>query len=216
MSTENNDEYVVQSIFLLLITSICLAVSWWSMATGFESFFGRFAVSAAVATIFVLMLAALNFTLRRGLINGIGTGKIVAILVLYLAVVLLSFSGMFNKFYSQFGGNDLVHEEIDTKIKLLTDIKERGVVALTDVNSKAIRDKVKQLKERLGREILLQNEPGVGPEAKKILKEIQVLLGKKTEYRIYPTPTRKQKELEAVVASFIKDIDGDIESSDTL
>ena len=216
MSTENNDEYLVQSIFLLLITSICLGVSWYSMATGFESFFGKFTISAAVATVFVLMLAALNYTLRRGLINGISSGKITAILVLYLAVVILSFSGMFNKFYSQFVGNDLVLEEIDTKIDLLKDIKDRGMPALTDVESAAIRSKVNDLKGKLRREIMLQNEPGVGPEAKKILAEIKTLLGKRSEYRIYPTPSRKQKELEDVIKLFHQDIDGDVASSDIL
>lgn len=212
----NNDDYLVQTIFLLLITVICLGVSWWSMATGYESFMGGFVLSAAVATVFVLMLAALNYTLRRGLIKGIGKGKIAAILIIYLMVVLLSFSGMFNKFYSKFMENDLIREEIDQKIDLLTQLEKDGMNVLTSEEANAVRTKVDALKKDLEREILSQTERGVGKKAKSILAEVQELLGKTSPFPVPPTPTLSNKELETVIARLKSDIDSEVEKSDKL
>lgn len=216
MTTDNNDDYLVQTVFLLLITLICLGVSWWSMSEGYQSFFGSYGMAAAVATVFVLMLAALNYTLRRGLVKGIGAGKVVAILVIYLLVVMLSFSGMFNKFYSQFMENDLVREEIDQKIDLLNDLEKRGIAVLTSEQADAIRTKVKQLKEDFEREVRSQTEPGIGKKARSLLAEVQSLLGRTTPFPVPPTPTLAPKELEAVIKRLHEDIDSEVKKSDTL
>jgi len=216
MSTDNNDDYLVQTVFLLLITVLCLGVSWWSMTEGYQSFFGSYGMAAAVATVFVLMLAALNYTLRRGLVKGIGKGKVVAILVIYLLVVMLSFSGMFNKFYSQFMENDLVREEIDQKIDLLNDLEKRGMAVLTNEQADAIRTKVKQLKQDFEREVRSQTEPGIGKKARALLTEIQNLLGRTTPFPVPPTPTLAPKELEAVIKRLHEDIDSEVKKSDTL
>lgn len=216
MNEDNNDDYLVQSIFLLLITVICLGVSWWSMTEGYKSFFGSYGMSAAVSTVFVLMLAALNYTLRRGLIKGIGKGSVTAILVIYLLVVMLSFSGMFNKFYSQFIGNDLVREEIDQKKDKLGALEKEGMAVLTGEQGFILRNRVPNLKEKFKTEVLSQTELGIGKNAKAILFEIQSLLGKTTPFTTPPTPTRAPQELNAVIEKVWKDIDSAVNESETL
>ena len=216
MKEDNNDDYLVQSIFLLLITVICLGVSWWSMTEGYKSFFGSYGMSAAVSTVVVLMLAALNYTLRRGLVKGIGKGSVTAILVIYLLVVMLSFSGMFNKFYSQFIGNDLVREEIDQKKDQLEALEKEGMAVLTGEEGYILRNRVPNLKDKFKTEVLSQTELGIGRNAKAILSEIQNLLGKTTPFTTPPTPTRAPKELNAVIEKVWKDIDSAVNESETL
>lgn len=216
MNTQNNDEYFVQTVFLLLITTICLGVSWYSMALGYESFMGSFALSAAVSTVFVLMLAALNYTLRRELIKGAGRVKLLSIFLLYLAIVLLSFSGMFNKFYSQFMESELIREEIGEKIDRLTELEQKGRSVLTSEKANAVKAKVSALKDELGREIRSQTEPGIGSKAKGILNEIKNLLELSRDFRIYPTPNRTTSELNAVIELLWKDIDSGMQKSEAL
>ena len=216
MNEDNNDDYLVQSIFLLLITVICLGVSWWSMTEGYKSFFGNYGISAAVSTVFVLMLAALNYTLRRGLIKGIGKGSVSAILVIYLLVVMLSFSGMFNKFYSQFIGNDLVREEIDQKKDKLEELEKNATAVLTGEEGYLLITQIPGLKEKFKSEVLSQTELGIGKNARNILTEIQKLLGKTTPFTTPPTPTRAPNELNAVIEKVFKDIDAEVKQSRTL
>lgn len=216
LNANNDDDYLVQTLFLGTITLICLGVSWWSMTIGYESFMGSMAMAAAVSTVFVLMLAALNFTLRRGLIRGIGKGKITAILILYLLVVALSFSGMFNKFYSQFMESELIREELSEKIDLMVEIERTGLAVLTSEKSNAVRAKVKALQDELGREIRSQTEPGIGKKALNILSEIKNLLELDRGFRIYPTPNKTTAELNAIIELFNQDIDSALQKSEVL
>lgn len=176
MKTEDKEEQVVLSITLLLITVSCLGFSFWSMTGGYESFVGSVYGSAALSFIIVLMLFSLNYRLRRGLMNGISGGAVLTILMLYLLVVLASFSGMFNKFYSTFMHTELIQEELTLKTEALRSLNERATTTLTNVEANKIRAQVIALVAELEAQIQNPSEPGLGPKAKAKLREIETLL----------------------------------------
>lgn len=176
MSQHNQEESIFQSIIILVVSIACLGVSWWSMATGYESFVNNFIVSAAIATIFILILAGLNYSLRQGLKQGISRGRIATLMMVYFLVVALSFAGMFNKFYSEFMRKELFKEEITSKISSLRELEsEANALLISGDDNKTVKFVNRKLKE-LEQQITDSGNPGGGIRSKAIIKEIEVAL----------------------------------------
>lgn len=177
MKTVDKEEHVVLSFVLLVITLFCLGVSFWSMATGYESMAGNIYASSAIAFILVLMMFAINYRLRRGLMQGIKASTIILLMIAYLIVVSASFSGMFNKFYSTFMHSELIKEELEEKVTALDDLQSRAMATLTSTEEEVLRTKVQGLLDQFKAQVKSPAEPGLGPKAKKILKDIENLIG---------------------------------------
>lgn len=176
MNERNQEESVFQSIIILIVSITCLGVSWWSMATGYESFVNSFFMSAAIATVFVLILAGLNYSLRQGLKQGISGGRIATLLFVYLLVVALSFAGMFNKFYSEFMRKELFKEEITSKIENLRELEsEANLLLISGEDNKTVKFVNRKLTE-LEQQITDSGNPGGGVRSRAIIKEIEVAL----------------------------------------
>jgi hypothetical protein len=197
MSAVDNEEHAVLSVLLMIITIGCLGVSWWSMSEGYESLTGSSFFSSVLATILVVLMLALNYSLRRGLQNGIPRSRVVAIFLMYLIVVIFSFSGMFNKFYSSFMHTELIDEELTQKIKSLSDLKNSSIEALTDQKAEKIKKQVTGLVESLKLQIQNPADPGLGPRAEETLREIENLL----DVRLERLPPRNNSSDELKRAS---------------
>lgn len=200
MKEIDKEEHIVLSVLLLIITLVCLGVSWWSMTEGYESLAGSKVLSAAIATALVIMMFALNYSLRRGLQNGMPVARTGLILFMYLVVVLASFSGMFNKFYSNFMHSELVNEELTYKIKALSSLQNAAQEVLTDQRAETIRGEVTRLVESLKLQIQNPAEPGLGPRAEATLKEIEKMLGVRLER--LPPKNKSAEELKRAANAY--------------
>jgi len=213
MSAQNNrEESIVNSVVLLLITLFCLGVSWYSMTKGYEQLAGGRPQSAAIATIFVLMLFACNYALRRGLISGITKTKVISILIVYALVVLLSFSGMFNTFYSEFMRNDLIRNELQEKAKSLDALKVAITGALTDVNSGKLKSDVEAKQTKLCDQIKNKAQPGMGREALAALAELEQALNTKFDRNFWNGRT-DTATLEALCETYKAQVQSRLENA---
>jgi hypothetical protein len=200
MNEIDNEEHIVLSVLLLIITIFCLGISWWSMMQGYESLAGSKLLSAAVATALVVMMFSLNYSLRRGLQNGIPGARVIVILMMYLVVVLASFSGMFNKFYSTFMHTELINEELTEKIKSLSSLQNSAQEVLTDQEAERIKGEVSRLVESLKLQIQNPAEPGLGPRAQATLRDIETLLGVRLER--LPPKNKSADELKRAAEAY--------------
>lgn len=178
-ATHDREEDAVLSIVLLLIAVLCLGFSFYAMMVGYRDLVGSLFGSGVLALILVLMLFALNFKLRRGLMSGMGASGVAVLMILYFVVVLASFSGMFNKFYSTFMGDELIREELQQKITAVQTLKERAVAELTSEEAEKLRAQVESKIGQLSAQIQNPQEPGLGQKAQLILVDIETLLGEK-------------------------------------
>jgi hypothetical protein len=175
----DREEDAVLGVVLLLIAALCLGFSFYAMMVGYRDLVGSLIGSGVLALILVLMLFALNYKLRRGLLSGMGGGSVAVLMTLYLVVVLASFSGMFNKFYSTFMHDELIKEELQQKISAVQSLKERAVAELTSEEAEKLRAQVESKIIQLSTQIQNPQEPGRGPKAQLILIDIEKLLGVK-------------------------------------
>ena len=179
VSPPDHEEDAVLSIVLLLIAILCLGFSFYAMTVGYRDLVGSTIGSAALALILVLMLFALNYRLRRGLLGGIRAADVAVLMILYFVVVLASFSGMFNKFYSTFMHDELIKEELQQKITAVQSLKERAVAELTSEAAEKLRAQVESKIGQLSSQIQNPQEPGLGQKAQVILADTETLLGEK-------------------------------------
>jgi len=179
--TDQSDqqEDAVLSVVLLLIAVLCLGFSFYAMMVGYHDLVGSLLGSGVLALILVLMLFALNYKLRRDIMNNMGGGAIAVIMVLYLVVVLASFSGMFNKFYSTFMRDELIKEELQQKITAIQTLKERATAELTSEEAEKLRAQVESKIGQLAAQVQNPQEPGLGQKAQSILVDVEALLGEK-------------------------------------
>nr|CBA26533.1 hypothetical protein Csp_E36210 [Curvibacter putative symbiont of Hydra magnipapillata] len=88
----------------------------------------------------------------------------------------MSFSGLFNKFYSTFMHTELIVEELNSKTRALNELKEGATSSLSNEDAEVLRQKVTALVKQLKIQILSPAEPGLGPKANSILNEIEALI----------------------------------------
>ena len=202
----DHHEDAVLGIVLLLIATLCLGFSFYAMMVGYRDLVGSTLGSAVLALILVLMLFALNYRLRRGLLSGISARDVIILMILYFVVVLASFSGMFNKFYSTFMHDELIKEELQQKITAVQSLKERAVAELTSEEAEKLRAQVESKISQLSAQIQNPQEPGLGQKAQAILADTEALLGEKlTRLLGKDTTTVGLKKLADSYASMIRD-----------
>jgi hypothetical protein len=172
----HQEQDAVLGVALLLIAVLCLGFSFVTMMYGYKDLVGSLFGSAVLSLIMILMLFALNYRLRKGLQSGMHGGQIAGLLAIYILVVFASFSGLFNRFYSTFMQDELIKEELQQKITLVQDVRDRAKVELVNVDAERMRGRIEGKVTQLQQQIQNPGEPGLGPKALELLKEIETEL----------------------------------------
>jgi hypothetical protein len=169
----HQEQDAVLGVALLLIAVLCLGFSFVTMMYGYRDLVGSLFGSAVLSLIMILMLFALNYRLRKGLQSGMTSGQIAGLLAIYMLVVFASFSGLFNRFYSTFMQDELIKEELQQKITLVQDVQNRAKAELINVEAERMRGRIEGKVTQLQQQIQNPGEPGLGPKALGLLKEIE-------------------------------------------
>jgi hypothetical protein len=165
------------SVLVVAVASvIMLGIGFWQMWKGYEHIAGStIAFWASLAIVIILFFT--NMLFRKAIVEGEEKSYIRRLLVAYLIFTLLSFSGNFNAFYSYFMNDDLISNEIIEKNDRLHEIQESAKVALTDKRETELTSMIKEKKSQLAAQFRDPQNKGIGPEANKVLKETEGLLG---------------------------------------
>jgi hypothetical protein len=166
-----NDGSGFRLIIILIITFLCLGISFVQMSRGYSEFGGLF-VSVPLSFVIVLILFYLIFELHKARKENQGVAKFLG---LYIFFVLLSFAGNFNAFYTFFMRNELLKTEVEEKMSALYKLRADAELALYE--SKGINKTVMDLMSQLKVQIESRNEPGCGPKCEVLLKDIESALG---------------------------------------
>lgn len=203
----NQEQDVVLGVSLLLIGALCLGFSFVTMMYGYRDLVGSLLGSAVLSLILVLMLFALNYRLRKGLQSGMSGGQVAMLFVVYMIVVLASFSGLFNRFYSTFMQDELIKEELQQKIVLIQDVQNRAKAELTNVDAERLRGRIDAKISQLQQQIQNPGEPGLGPKARILLNEIETELdGQLTILTWNDFSTEGLKKLSNNYSNMIRDV----------
>lgn len=217
MQKVDTEEHVVLSVLLLIITICCLGFSFWAMTKGYETLVGSMMWSAVLSFILVMMLFALNYRLRRGLMQGISGGQITLILAFYLLVVFASFSGLFNQFYSTFMRNELLGVELTQKTASLRKLEATATAVLTNSEAEKIRETVKALLRELKAQISSPSEPGWGTKAEAKMQEIEKILGReKNRFTRIPPKSKSSADLQKSAEDVVKLVEENMDASDSI
>jgi|ERR1043165_50830 hypothetical protein len=174
MGTKSNNAV---SVFVVAIASaIMLGIGFWQMWKGYEHIAGP-TIAFWASLVIVLVLFTTNLLFRKALAEGDDKSYIRGLLLGYLLFTLVSFSGNFNAFYSYFMNDDLISKEIIEKNDRLHEIQESARVALTDKREVELTSVIKEKKSQLAAQFRDPKNLGIGPEANKVLKETEAILG---------------------------------------
>jgi hypothetical protein len=201
------EQDAVLGIVLLLIALLCLGFSFVTMMYGYRDLVGSIWGSAVLSAILVLMLFALNYKLRRGLQAGISGGQIATLFVIYVIVVLASFSGLFNRFYSTFMQDELIKEELQQKITLVQDIQNRAKSELSSIEAEKLRGRIEGKIAQLQQQIKNPGEPGMGVKARSIIADVEAELKERLTVLTWrDMSTEGLEKLSATYATMIRDV----------
>ena len=162
---------------ILLITLICLSISFYQTGLGYSKLFGNWTLSFAFAFVLVLFMFLQNHRLRESIVESKSQNSLRGILGIYVILTLASLGGNFNSFYSKFMGTELMRQELEAKRDSLNGIQERAHSVLTNKEAEEFEADVNSKIEQLKLQINNEGNPGVGPKSKVILDELQTKLG---------------------------------------
>lgn len=164
-------------LLLYLLAVLCIGYSTLQTAVGYELATGGKEKAWTISIIISICLMILNAQLWQNL-SGRAFVKSWIVGVLYLAVASFSFSANFNAFFSEYMKKELLYDDLEKLQADLTAIKTQAVFALEKShNANKIREDVQLLKTTLIEQILDPATPGYGTKAKKIVKDIEKILG---------------------------------------
>jgi hypothetical protein len=162
-----NDGTSFRLIITVVITLICLGISFIQMARGFKEFGGSFMDGYFFSGVFSFVIILILFYLIFELSKARKENKSVwGIMAWYLFFVLLSFAGNFNSFYSLFMKNELLKDELNEKYLSLRQLKADAQSLLLP---QVLEDKLKELDSQ----ITSPSEPGCSNKCKDILNQIK-------------------------------------------
>jgi hypothetical protein len=179
-----NDASGFRILIILIITFLCLGISFIQMSRGYSEL-GGLVVSVPLSFVVVLILFYLIYEIHKARKENQSVAKFLG---MYMFFVLLSFTGNFNAFYTFFMKNELLKTEVEEKMSALHKLRADTELALYE--NKGIDKKVMDLMSQLKVQIESRNEPGCGPKCEVILKDIEAELGHKLT-RIKETPSKK-------------------------
>lgn len=174
MSDKQKASRGLENTVLIVLTLICISISFIQTAVGYEELAGSIFtwLFSLVICLFILLL---NFRFREALRR---EERVVGILFFFLIVISFSFAGNFNAFYSQFMKKELYEEELKEFRSELTGIEQRAITALNNSHdADALRANVNQARDKLVLQITDKGNPGIGDRAKSIIKELEGYLG---------------------------------------
>jgi hypothetical protein len=204
-----NDGSGFRLLIILIITFVCLGISFVQMARGYSEF-GGLVISAPLSFVVVLILFYLVFEIHKARKENQSVAKFFA---MYLFFVLLSFAGNFNAFYTFFMKDELLKTEVEEKMAAFYKLRAEAELALYE--SKGVNKTVMDLMSQLRVQIESRNEPGCGPKCEILLKDIEKALGRRltriketSSKRNMPEDSRKQS-LDKLVDDYRRVIIGD-------
>jgi hypothetical protein len=196
-----NDGSGFRLVIILIITFLCLGISFVQMMRGYREF-GGLLISGVFSFVVVLILFYLIFELHKAKKEN---KSVVWILAWYMFFVLVSFAGNFNAFYTFFMKNELLKTEVEEKYSDLSKLRADAEVAL--YKSKKIDEKVMDLMSQLKVQIESRNEPGCGPKCEALLQNIEAALGHQLT-RIKALPNKKVLSEDQMKDSLDKLVNG--------
>ncbi len=202
MQTQNKSSSSLDLNIILLITLICLSISFYQTGMGYSKLFGAWPLSFAFAFVLVLFM----FLQNQRLMQRVSTGKAAGgILGVYLILTMASLGGNFNSFYSKFMGSELIREELETKRDSLIHIQDRAHSVLANKETDRFEADVNSEIDQLKLQIANEGNPGVGPKSRAILSDLQTKLGINfTDLRAKSTSGTDLKDIGEQYAAMIK------------
>ena len=171
--SDSTDEQTLKSIATFAFLTIALLFTAYQCAKGYASAIGptpAIFLSVLCAGILGLLSVSLRARIREGRsTTGIWIGAII--------VATVSFSGNFNAFYTGFIKTELIKKELESKRNSLDGIQKSAESALSDKRFSELERDVSFLQRELRSQILNEGNPGLGPEAKKVISRIEVRIG---------------------------------------
>ncbi|MBE2895603.1 hypothetical protein HPC38_01765 [Pasteurellaceae bacterium HPA106] len=185
--------------------TIFLGISLYQTALGFEDLLGKPLAWAFSAGITVIMF---YLTLHVGN-KRINSEPITGLVLFYLICSLFSFSGNFNAVYTQYQTEQLYRDELTLHKEQLNETLTSSTRALNNFSPEdnAKKVKIEQLTEQLVRQINDPARPGLGAQAKSLVREIENTLGERlTEFAGSPKELAQKYEdnIKSIVATKYK------------
>lgn len=163
------DAQMVKSVLLFIFLLTALAFTAYQTAKGYESAIGT-VPAWLLAGLCAGMLGVLAMSLRSALRRSERTWTI---WLGCLIVAGVSFAGNFNSFYTGFIKNELIKDELEAKRRSLDELSTRAETALADKGFTQLQRDVEALKKQLRAQIVNDGNPGLGLEARLVLKQIE-------------------------------------------
>lgn len=170
-----DDGRMLTVLVTLLMTVICLGLSFINVADAYKEIMrGSYFLSGLLSLAITAGLFLCAFKMRQAKLN---RESWVAPLIFYIALVIASFAGNFNGFYSYFMRGELLKTELTEKADAFRTLREDSRVALGDFKDQS--PQINQLASQLESQIRNPSEPGCGPKCEEKLVELEGVLGTK-------------------------------------
>ncbi len=174
MSTNKQNNNSGGAGMFLIISLFFLGISVYQTGLGFEQMFGNLSWIMSFG-IGILMLF-LAFEMRKRKKRG---ESAIMPLVGYFVLAIFSFIGNFNALYTRFNKAELYKTELQQHKTELTGVVTASKDALNNLDPASIKLKsdIEELKGQLKMQILDPANPGIGKRARKLIGDIETLLG---------------------------------------
>lgn len=200
------DPQMLKSVLLFIFLLTALGFTSYQTAKGYESAIGTIP-AWLLAMLCAGMLGVLAMSLRTALRN---SEKTALIWLGCFLVAGVSFAGNFNSFYTGFIKNELIKDELEAKRRALDEIHTRSETALADKGFTQLQRDVEALKKQLRAQIVNDGNPGLGPEARLVLKQIEQKL--KESFTPEVAADRTTQSLEKLADRYDAQIDAKLEA----
>lgn len=168
-----NKKITASELFLALLALLLIGVSFYQTWLGLQQIFGP--ASFVIALVLSLLLLYLLWEIRKAKLERKPTASLVWI---YVFVASFCFIANFNALYTRFMKTDIYTEELKIIGKKLNNL-ETAVNSKLDLPDSKIAKQVEEYRTKLRIQIVNEGNPGIGPEARKVLNDLQDLTGKK-------------------------------------
>ncbi len=169
-----NNKITASDLFLAVLAFLLISVSFYQTWLGLQQIFGG--ASFIIALVLSLLLLFLCWMLRSAKLEGRSTSSLIWI---YIFIASFCFIANFNALYTRFMRTDIYTNE-------LRDINQKFNNLQTDIDSKLtyainanVGKNVQIEKKKLMTQIVDKGNPGLGPQALNIIRDIEKLTGKK-------------------------------------
>jgi hypothetical protein len=169
-----NNKITASDLFLAVLAFLLISVSFYQTWLGLQQIFGG--ASFIIALVLSLLLLFLCWMLRSAKLEGRSTSSLIWI---YIFIASFCFIANFNALYTRFMRTDIYTNE-------LRDINQKFNNLQTDIDSKltyainaSVGKNVQIEKKKLMTQIVDKGNPGLGPQALNIIRDIEKLTGKK-------------------------------------